>query len=204
MASLVIAPNIVGQQLDLIARAPLFSDGLDYLHGTGHGVGAFLNVHESPPGVNRSTAGSAGVKLTPGMIFSNEPGYYETGSFGIRIESLLLCNPVKTLHTFHHAGYLGFENLTPVPFSSALIDVSLLSSDQIRYIDAFHRDCYHKVAPLLERHADSRALSFLKRETQPLKVPLARSRQSLLPFVVVASGAALLGAIVALKMRNPQ
>ena len=199
-----MSPVIIGQQLDLLARRPLFADGLDYLHGTGHGVGAFLNVHESPPGVNRRATGSGGVTLQPGMIFSDEPGYYETGSFGIRIESLLLCNPVKTLHLFHHKHYLGFENLTPVPFCRKLIDVDLLNEDQIRYIDQFHAECRRRVEPVLAKHRDARALAFLHRETRPLRsVAMGTMRMSPVSLVAVASGAALLGAAAALWWAGP-
>lgn len=132
MARAVVANNIRPGDLDILARLPLFSDGLDYRHGTGHGVGAYLNVHEYPPGVfGRSTDS---LTLQPGFIFSNEPGYYESGAFGIRIESLLLCKKAQTRHSFHHASYLDFENLTVVPFSRKLIEVDLLSQDQVRRV----------------------------------------------------------------------
>ncbi len=115
--------------MDILARLPLFSDGLDYLHGTGHGVGAYLNVHESPPGVGGGVGSS--LPLLPGFIFSDEPGYYEKGAFGIRIESLVLCKKAETQHKFHHPHYLEFENLTIVPFCRKLIAVELLSKDQV-------------------------------------------------------------------------
>ena len=172
MARAVIAPTVRPDQLDLIARLPLHSDGLDYRHGTGHGVGAYLNVHEYPCSVSSRPSSLA---MQPGFIFSDEPGYYESGKFGIRIESLLLCKKAETRHTFHFANYLDFENLTVVPFSRKLIDVDLLSNDQIKYIDDFHRRCYDAVEPMLQKHRDLRALRFLQNETRPLLRPRAAS-----------------------------
>ncbi len=171
LARAVVAPTTRAEQLDILARLPLYSDGLDYRHGTGHGVGAYLNVHESPPSVN-SGKGSATYDgpLLPGFIFSDEPGYYESGSFGIRIESLLLTRKANTQHHFHFPHYLSFENLTLVPFCRKLIDRDLLSSDQVTYIDDFHRRCHDTIAPLL-RDRDPRALNFLRRSTRPLRMP---------------------------------
>lgn len=131
-------------------------------------MGAFLNVHEYPPLISGGAAGDSNVVLQEGMIFSDEPGYYEDGAFGIRIESLLLCNAVDTLHKFHHPAYLALENLTVIPLCRKLIDVSLLSPDQVRYIDGFHALCRAKLEPLLRARGDECALYYLLRETAPL------------------------------------
>ncbi len=195
LARAVVSSQVRGEQLDILARLPLFADGLDYRHGTGHGVGAYLNVHEAPPSVN-SGRGSAHYDgpLLPGFIFSDEPGYYESGAFGIRIESLLLANPVATRHTFHAPYYLGFENLTVVPFSRKLIDVDLLSRDQIEYIDAFHRRCREQVGPRLEKR-DPRAHRFLMRETRPLcPPPRLRLPPAALPLIITVASGLVLGA----------
>ncbi len=170
------------------------------MHGTGHGVGAFLNVHEYPPLISGGAAGDSNVVLSEGMIFSDEPGYYEAGAFGIRIESLLLCNAAKTLHTFHHPAYLGLENLTLVPFCCKLIDVSLLSTEQLRYIDEFHALCRAKLEPLLRARGDECALRFLLHETAPLgfagDVPVASSTHRAW-WTGAATAALVLTAVVA-------
>jgi Xaa-Pro aminopeptidase len=195
MARAVVSSAVRGEQLDILARLPLFADGLDYRHGTGHGVGAYLNVHESPPSVNggRGSAHYDG-PLLPGFIFSDEPGYYESGAFGIRIESLLLANPVATRHTFHSPYYLGFENLTLVPFSRQLIEAELLSREQVEYIDAFHRRCREQVGPRLAQR-DPKAHRFLMRETRPLRTTSRlRLPPAALPLIITASAALVFGA----------
>eukprot|EP01116_Phalansterium_solitarium_P006262 TRINITY_DN18570_c0_g1_i1.p1 TRINITY_DN18570_c0_g1~~TRINITY_DN18570_c0_g1_i1.p1 ORF type:complete len:643 (+),score=156.21 TRINITY_DN18570_c0_g1_i1:116-1930(+) len=163
--AMTVFPNgTTGKELDPIARLPLWSHGLDYRHGTGHGVGAFLNVHEGPQLISfRETPYAAPMKA--GMTITNEPGYYEDGAFGIRIENVLIVNEVHPPHNFGNVGWLGFETITVVPYERRLIDVSMLTAAQIDWIDAYHRDCLAKVAPLLS----GRALDYLKRCTQPLK-----------------------------------
>lgn len=149
-----------GQQLDVLARHPLWQVGLDYDHGTGHGVGAFLSVHEGPQRIAK--AGSP-VALKPGMIVSNEPGYYKTGAYGIRIENLQAVTDIE-----QPAGaerhLLGFETLTFVPIDRRLIDITLLSSDERRWVDDYHRAVRAKVGPLL----DGDDLAWLDQATAPL------------------------------------
>ncbi|KAI9462819.1 putative Xaa-Pro aminopeptidase P [Lactarius psammicola] len=128
---------------DTWARRYLWRDGLDYRHGTGHGVGHFLNVHEA----YNSTP------LKPGMTVSNEPGYYADGEYGIRIENVVI-------------GFLGFEHVTMVPIGRNLIDVPLLSADERGWVDAYHKEVWEKVSPLLE--SDARARAWLRRECAPL------------------------------------
>ncbi|KAF8647224.1 hypothetical protein AX16_006843 [Volvariella volvacea WC 439] len=161
-----VFPNgTTGYLIDSWARRPLWEDGLDYRHGTGHGVGHFLNVHEGPQGMGtRITLNSAPLK--PGMTISNEPGYYADGQFGIRIENVVLVKEVKTPNNFGAKGYLGFENVTMVPMHKKLIDVGLLSVSERRWVDEYHREVWEKVSPLLE--GDRRALEWLRRETSPL------------------------------------
>merc|ERR1712110_604439 len=106
-------------QLPRLARSSLWEVGLDYLHGTGHGVGAYLNVHEGPMGISwRPYPDDPG--LAQNMILSNEPGYYETGSFGIRIENLVRITEAETKHNFANRGFLTFKNLTLVPYQSRM------------------------------------------------------------------------------------
>jgi Xaa-Pro aminopeptidase len=106
-----------GYILDVLARKALWSSGLDYRHGTGHGVGSFLNVHEGPQGVGQRP-GYNDIPLAEGHVISNEPGYYADGKFGIRIENVQVCKKVETQWNFGDKGYLGFEHFTMVCFLS--------------------------------------------------------------------------------------
>lgn len=119
-----------GAQLDVLARRFLWQAGLDYDHGTGHGVGAFLSVHEGPQGISKRNT----VPLQPGMILSNEPGYYKPGAFGIRIENLVLVRDDLPLPTGFERPMLGFETLTKAPFEEALIETSMLTSDEKAFL----------------------------------------------------------------------
>ncbi|PZP83688.1 MAG: X-Pro aminopeptidase [Azospirillum brasilense] len=126
-----------GAQLDVLARQYLWEAGLDYAHGTGHGVGAFLCVHEGPQRI--ATKGSA-VALQPGMILSNEPGYYATGQYGIRIENLVAV--VQLGQTEHGKKLLGFETLTLAPIDTRLVEVSMLSVTERNWLNAYHQRVY--------------------------------------------------------------
>ncbi|MXY34145.1 MAG: aminopeptidase P family protein [Boseongicola sp. SB0664_bin_43] len=136
-----------GRDIDALARAPLWRNGLDYDHGTGHGVGACLNVHEGPQRI--SPAGSA--SLEPGMILSNEPGHYRPGEFGIRIENLLV---VRTDgKSLNDRDRLCFQTLTYVPFDRRLIDTSLIGPWERNWIDAYHSEVREKIGDLLSASA---------------------------------------------------
>ncbi|KAJ3079226.1 hypothetical protein HK102_003939 [Quaeritorhiza haematococci] len=161
----VFPKGTTGYLLDVLARLPLWKAGLDYRHGTGHGVGAYLNVHEGPHGVGTRIAYND-VPLEAGMTITNEPGYYEDGSFGIRIENIMLIKEVKTPNNFGDRGYLGFEHVTLVPIQTKLIDVNLLTPEERDWINNYHRECWTKVSPLLED--DSRAYAWLQRETRAI------------------------------------
>lgn len=161
----VFPSGTTGYLLDSIARRPLWLDGLDYRHGTGHGVGHFLNVHEGPQGVGPRPAYND-IGLVEGMVISNEPGYYEDGAFGIRIESVVGVRNAQTSHNFGGKGYLEFENFTTVPIQTSLIEVELLSPAEREWINAYHADVWSKVKPELEAHGDARALAWLERQCQ--------------------------------------
>ena len=139
------------KDLDAVPRSYLYMVAEDYQHGTSHGVGHFLNVHEGP----------YGVPLSPGNIITNEPGYYEKDNFGIRIE-----NEVLVVVKDKEKNLLGFENLTFIPYERNLIDMDLISNDFKKYIDNFHKKCYEKLSPFLEN--DKKALDYLKKKTKPL------------------------------------
>ena len=133
-----------GSALDTLARDALWRAGLDYDHGTGHGVGSFLSVHEGPQRIAKSGA----VPLVPGMILSNEPGYYRTDAFGIRIENLILVSEPEPIAGGERA-MLGFETLTLVPIDRRCIDPTLLSPAAIDWIDAYHARVRAEIGPAL-------------------------------------------------------
>ncbi|MDH3664155.1 MAG: aminopeptidase P family protein, partial [Alphaproteobacteria bacterium] len=137
-----------GAQIDAFARAPLWQAGLDFDHGTGHGIGSYLCVHEGPARIAKSGT----IPLKPGMILSNEPGYYKPGSYGIRIENLVVVKNVETPHGGER-DLLGFENLTRVPLDQRLIDSSLLDDDERAWIEAYQVLVRQDLKPLLDGKA---------------------------------------------------
>ena len=147
-----------GTQLDALARQFLWQAGCDYDHGTGHGVGVFLSVHEGPQRISKQANATA---LQPGMIVSNEPGYYRDGAFGIRCENLVV---VRRASREEERPMLEFEALTLVPFDTRLLDTSLLSPAELAWIDDYHRRVALQVGPLLEG-ADR---AWLERATRPI------------------------------------
>lgn len=133
-----------GVQLDVYARQPLWSDGLNYGHGTGHGVGFFLNVHEGPQSISpNARAKGPQTPFRPGMVTSNEPGYYREGHYGIRIENLILCVADE------QEGWLRFETLTMLPIDRSLIEQSLLQSAEVTWLNTYHQMVYEELFPLL-------------------------------------------------------
>ncbi|MBL4740826.1 MAG: aminopeptidase P family protein, partial [Sneathiella sp.] len=146
LAEAVFPVGTTGSQLDTLARAPLWKYGLDYDHGTGHGVGSYLSVHEGPQRISKMPSA---VALKPGMILSNEPGYYKTGEYGIRIENLVtVVNQQKREGAEREV--LKFETLTYAPLDRALMDLSLLSPSEISWINSYHKAVHDKISPLLE------------------------------------------------------
>ncbi|KAI9012690.1 peptidase M24, structural domain-containing protein [Phycomyces nitens] len=144
--SAIFPTGTTGYLLDPFARQALWKDGLDFLHGTGHGVGSFLNVHEGPHGIG-IRIGYNSTPLAEGMSVTNEPGYYEDGKFGIRIENVLLVKSVDTPHNFNDRGYLGFEHVTIAPIGLNLIDVELLSAEEKKWVNDYHTECREKLGP---------------------------------------------------------
>ena len=133
-----------GTQLDGFARRALWQEGLDYDHGTGHGVGSYLGVHEGPQRISKAPNTQA---LLPGMIVSNEPGYYKTGAYGIRIENLVLVQPIEG---GAEREMLGFETLTLAPIDRNLIEPSLLDEDEIAWLNAYHTMVRGTLTPLVD------------------------------------------------------
>lgn len=133
-----------GVQLDAIARLPLWTNGKDYNHGTGHGVGSFMNVHEGPQNIRKDMNPQ---ELLVGMVVSNEPGYYLEGDYGIRHENLIA---VKESETTIHGTFYEFETLTFCPFFNNDIVKEILSQDEINWLNSYHKTCEEKLAPHLE------------------------------------------------------
>lgn len=147
--------GVAGPHLDAIARRPLWEAGLDYDHGTGHGVGSFLSVHEGPAAFSRA---ARNVALRPGMILSDEPGFYLPGAYGIRIENLLLAVAAPDLPD-QARPFLAFETLTLAPYDRALIDPTLLTAAERAWVDAYHARVLAAVGPTL----DAATLGWLER-----------------------------------------
>ena len=134
-----------GSQLDVLARGALWMAGLDFDHGTGHGVGSYLSVHEGPARINKSDR----TALEPGMILSNEPGFYKQGEYGIRIENLLLVHEAKDVAGGERQ-MLGFETLTLCPIDRRLIDTSLMTADELSWLNRYHARVLKEVGDHLE------------------------------------------------------
>lgn len=147
-----------GMQLDTLARAPLWEVGLDFDHGTGHGVGSYLSVHEGPQRISKGGT----VALEEGMIVSNEPGYYEAGKFGIRIENLQYVTAITSRK--EQRPMLGFETLTLAPIDRRLIDKGRMSRAEVDWLDAYHR----RVEKTLIDRVDKPTQVWLKRNCKPL------------------------------------
>jgi Xaa-Pro aminopeptidase len=139
-----------GQDIDPFARRSLWEAGLDFDHGTGHGVGSYLSVHEPPQRISRTGS----VELQPGMILSNEPGLYREGEYGIRLENLVLVTPPTPIKGGTRE-MLGFETLTMVPFDRRLIDPALLTREELAWLNAYHAEVRRKIAPLVRGPARS-------------------------------------------------
>lgn len=160
LASAVFPTGTRGGQLDVLARQYLWAKGLDYAHGTGHGVGSFLSVHEGPQRI--ATFGGGDEPLRAGMILSNEPGYYKAGDYGIRIENLVLVEERDVPGA--EQPMLGFETLTFAPIDRALVDLSIMTTQERDWLNAYHAKVLAIVGPQLEGDA----LAWLEGACAPL------------------------------------
>lgn len=161
---LVFPEGTSGYNIDVIARQFLWSQGLDYRHGTGHGVGAFLNVHEGPMGIGFRPH-LVNYALEKGNIITNEPGYYEDGEYGIRIENDMLVKEAKGLK-FGERKFLKFENITLVPYCKKLINVKMLTPEEKKQINDYHGKVWSSIVPFIQ--PQSITYKWLKRETSAL------------------------------------
>jgi Xaa-Pro aminopeptidase len=153
--------GVKSPMLDAIARAPLWAAGIDFGHGTGHGVGYFLNVHEGPQSISPSTAPEPHTAMEVGMITSNEPGIYRPGKWGIRIENLVLNVPAADSE---FGEFLRFETLTLCPIDTRCVDKSLLREDEVRWLNDYHA----MVRQRLRKHVDGAALRWLEQRTEAI------------------------------------
>ncbi|GBP68692.1 Xaa-Pro aminopeptidase 1 [Eumeta japonica] len=177
LATAVFPRGTRGHTIDILARKYLFEVGLDYAHGTGHGVGHYLNVHEGPSGI------SSGVRATdpgivPGMIFSNEPGYYEVGEFGIRHEDLvevievnrdadhILADVIES--DFDGRGALGFYTISLAPHQTSCLDIDLMTDHELEYLNDYHARVLNTLGPILKERGLDEDYAFLERECAPL------------------------------------
>lgn len=167
LARCIFPTKIKGNCLDSFARQYLWEVGLDYAHGTGHGIGSYLNVHEGPMGISwRNIPDDPG--LEAGMFLSNEPGYYENGKFGIRIEDIVQIVPASPPHNFNDRGYLMFDTITLVPKQKKLINISMLTEEEIIQLNLYHLKCRNIIGPLLAQQGQLEAKKWLWRETEPI------------------------------------
>ena len=162
LANAIFPEGTTGMQLDTFAKQYLWRAGQTYLHGTGHGVGHFLNVHEGPQSI-RSNGANYLIPLVPGMVTSNEPGLYKEGLHGIRCENLILTveTDIPGSDAFR---YLAFETITLFPFDTKLIDLDIFTDDERRWLNAYHRQVADEISPLL----DADTAQWLKEKTKPI------------------------------------
>ena len=162
LAQAIFPEGTKGRELDSLARKSLWSEGKDYAHGTGHGVGCFLSVHEGPVSISKNSD----CIIKSGMVISNEPGYYKSGAYGIRIENLEVVS--KKYFKNNKDSYLYFENLTRVPIEINLINKQIMSKDEICWINSYHDKVYKELRNLIDSN-DTELLNFLKFKTTHIK-----------------------------------
>lgn len=160
LARAVFRKGATGANLDMVARAPMYKFGMDFKHGTGHGVGYLLNVHEGPQNIS-PRASSPKYAVLPGMITSNEPGFYEEGKFGVRHENLILCvEKEKTAY----GTFCEFETITLVPFDLDAIDANMLDDEEKEWLNAYH----DRVRKVIGKHLSGKDLRFLEKATRKI------------------------------------
>jgi Xaa-Pro aminopeptidase len=152
-------PGTRGSEIDAVARMALWKHGCDFAHGTGHGVGSYLAVHEGPQRIARTGT----EKLLEGMILSNEPGYYKEGAYGIRIENLILVTPAEQIAGGDMAVH-AFETLTLAPIDKRLIRPDLLTAEELQWLNAYHARVLAEIGPML----GGETLAWLEKATSPL------------------------------------
>ncbi|KAF1744975.1 hypothetical protein MXB_2252 [Myxobolus squamalis] len=173
LARAIFPKGTKGSQLDSFAREHLWNNGLNFLHGTGHGIGMFLNVHEGyaynfTVGPQRISTSSTDSPFEIGNVLSNEPGYYEDGKFGIRIENMMTVVPISPKYNFNEIGFFGFETLSLIPMALNLIDISMLDCRefQIQWLNNYHQKCLENILPVLQTYNFTAGVEFLEKNTR--------------------------------------
>ncbi|AFZ81581.1 peptidase, putative [Theileria equi strain WA] len=171
----IFPENTSGLSLDVLARQYLWKTGRNYYHGTGHGVGAFLNVHEGPASISTLSKTATGrlsvVYLEEGMVLSNEPGYYKEGEFGIRIENVVYVKPLGDDFSEDSRKYFTFDDFTLVPYCKELLDHSILTKEEKEWINEYHKRIADTLIPrMLERssHEYESAIEYIKKSAEPI------------------------------------
>lgn len=154
----VFLDGTTGGEIDILARQYLWRNGQNYGHGTGHGVGYFLNVHEPPQGISPGSGSRNKTPLEPGMLTSNEPGYYEDGAYGIRIENLIVCEEAE------HEGYLRHRHVTLFPLDTSIIIYDMLTKDEVNWINTYHTLVAEKLLP----HLSGPVAEWMRKSCQPI------------------------------------
>jgi len=168
LAMAIFPPGVFGRHLDVLARSFLWNKGLGFNHGTGHGIGHYLSVHEGPQSIGRGRIGAHEKPLHAGMVQSDEPGYYETGKFGIRLETAILTVNATTKYQFGGKQFLGFEPISLVPFQKELIDIEMMDDVEIKWINDFHSKSRRILGSELKRQGKMDGYEWLMKYSEPL------------------------------------
>nr|XP_033802039.1 xaa-Pro aminopeptidase 2 isoform X2 [Geotrypetes seraphini] len=183
LTTLIFPSESSGRNLEMVARKPLWEVGLNYGHGTGHGIGNFLSIHEWPVGFQ-----SNNIPMAKGMFTSIEPGYYHDGGFGIRIEDVALVIEAQTKHMFGGQPYLTFEAVTLVPYDQKLIDITIMSATQINYLNNYYQTIRNIIGPELQQQKLEEEYTWLVRNTEPFSQgTLATVSMGLMTFTLLAN-----------------
>lgn len=177
-----------GRELDILARRHLWNSGLDYRHGTGHGIGMYLGIHEGPARIGMTgKQPSYDHPIEEGQFFSDEPGYYEDGSFGIRLENIMEVKKFNLKYKYRNSVFLGFETVTLVPHEPNLINYEMLSEDQINWLNTYHKKIHDTIGPLL-KNTNKEAYDWMELRTRKItRAVSAASRGSFSLLIVFLS-----------------
>ena len=168
LAMAVFPSGTHGRAVDILARQPLFRNGWNYRHGTGHGIGSYLYIHEGPGRIAAGCPAAYEKPLEIGFVLSDEPGYYEDGSFGIRIETAVVVVKANTKNRFNNVDYYTFEPITYFPVQRKLIDVTLLSDRQLKWINDYHEKTADLLGKELKRQKKAKQYDWLMKQTKPI------------------------------------
>ncbi|WWC71379.1 uncharacterized protein I206_105334 [Kwoniella pini CBS 10737] len=164
VSNAIFPRTMTADKLNMLARSPLYQDGMDFGHGIGHGIGTYLGVHENPMFPKNAA-------FEPGNITSIEPGYYKEGNWGIRIESVILCKPIQTINPDCKFGdFLSFERITQVPILTNLINYKLLTKSEINWINQHNLQVQNNLLPLLQDDQDNQVRNWLKKQCKPKRI----------------------------------